>query len=967
MKKLAFIAAAVALLLGLGSCSGKYQTVKGDPLKTKIYTLDNGLKVYMSVNKEEPRIQTYIAVRVGGKNDPADNTGLAHYLEHIMFKGTEQFGTSDYASEKVYLDQIEELFNVYKGTTDPARRAEIYHQIDSLSYQASLISIPNEYDKLMSVIGATGSNAFTSNDVTCYTENIPANQIENWAKVQSDRFKNLVVRGFHTELEAVYEEFNMYLNDDQENAMIAIDSVLFKNHPYGKQTVIGTQEHLKNPSITAIKKQKATYYVPNNVAICLSGDFDPDNMVKIIEQYFGDWQPNPDIPKLTYAPEAPITKPVEKDVYGTEAEFVMMSWRYPGEKDLFDNEASALVTEVLYNGQAGLIDMDVNQQQKTLMAGAMNYDRTDYSEFILLGYPKEGQTLEEVRDILLGEVEALRSGNFDDDLLEAVKANLKLQYMQSLERNQSRVSMFMNSFIAGLEWGDYIQSFDRISKLTKEDVVAWAQKYLGADSYVLAYKRQGINPKSNKIEAPKITAIATNRDKQSDFLTEVQNTVVPPIEPVFVDFSKDLSTFTLKDGVDVVYKKNETNDIAQLVFRFYKGLLSDPALSLAFNYLSYLGTPERSAEEIAKEEYALACNHSFNVTSTYTSYSISGLSENIGKCLEIVEDLMANAVGNDDILEALKFDEIQSRMVAKQTQSSCESALYNYIMNGPQYVKDVTLTNGQVMSVTSDELLAKVKEFLGYAQEVLYYGPETETLVKEILSDVHITADSPVKLERKYETMRRVTEPAVYVAPYDSRQFNYIQFSNRGEAFDKSEAGNIQLFNAYFGGGMNTVVFQEMREARALAYHASAYLSTPATLKDEYSFYAEIGSQNDKLVQAVEAFDEIINDMPVSEAGFDIAKSNIESTLRTQRSVGARALNSYLSARDLGLTEPLAKTVFESLGSLDINSLVATQQKWVKDRTYVYGILGDPADLDMDFLKTLGPVTNLTLEDIFGY
>ena len=967
MKKFAMMAAALMLLLGLGSCSRKYETVKGDPIKTKIYTLDNGLKVYMSVNKEEPRIQTYIAVRVGGKNDPADNTGLAHYLEHIMFKGTEKLGTSDYAAEKVYLDQIEDLFNVYKGTTDPDQRLEIYHRIDSLSYLASQISIPNEYDKVMSVIGASGSNAFTSNDVTCYTENIPSNQIENWAKVQSDRFKNLVVRGFHTELEAVYEEFNMYLNDDQENAMIAIDSVLFKNHPYGKQTVIGTQEHLKNPSISAIKKQKATYYVPNNVAICLSGDFDPDNMVKIIEQYFGDWQPNPDIPKLTYTPEAPITTPVEKDVYGTEAEFVMMSWRYPGGKDIFDNEASTLVGEVLYNGQAGLIDMDVNQQQKTLMAGAMNYDRTDYSEFILLGYPKDGQTLEEVRDILLQEVEKLRSGDFDDDLVEAVKANLKLQYMQSLERNQSRVSMFMESFVAGLDWKDYIQSFDRISKLTKEDVVAWAQNYLGPDSYALAFKRIGVNPKSNKIEAPKITAIATNRDMQSDFLTEVQNTVVPPIEPVFVDYSKDLSMFSIKPGVDVIYKKNETNDIAQLVFRFYKGLLSDPALALAFNYINYLGTPDRSAEDIATEEYSLACNHSFNVTSTYTSYSVSGLSENIGKCLEIVEDLMTNAVADDDILEALKYDEIQARMVAKQTQSSCTSALLNYVINGPDFAKRTTLSNAQVMAMSSEELLAKVKEFLGYAQEILYYGPESEATLKTLLTDVHKTADSPVKLERQYEKMRRVTEPAVYVAPYDSRQFEYIQFSNRGEAFDKNEAGNIQLFNAYFGGGMNTVVFQEMREARALAYSASAYLSSPSTLQDEYSFYAQIGSQNDKLSQAVEAFDEIINNMPVSEAAFDIAKSNIESTLRTQRSVGVRALNSYLSARDLGLTEPLAKTIYESLGDLTIDNLVATQQKWIKDRTYVYGILGDPADLDMDFLKTLGPVTNLTLEDIFGY
>ena len=967
MKKLALIAAAIMLLLGLGSCSRKYQTVKGDPIKTKMYTLDNGLKVYMSVNKEEPRIQTYIAVRVGGKNDPADNTGLAHYLEHIMFKGTEAVGTSDYQSEKVYLDQIEELFNVYKQTTDPGQRTEIYHQIDSLSYLASQIAIPNEYDKLMSVIGATGSNAFTSNDVTCYTENIPSNQIENWAKVQSDRFKNLVVRGFHTELEAVYEEFNMYLNDDQENAMIAIDSVLFPNHPYGKQTVIGTQEHLKNPSITAIKKQKATYYVPNNVAICVAGDFDPDNMVKIIEQYFGDWQPNPDIPEFKYSPETPITAPVEKDVYGTEAEFVMMSWRYPGGKDIRDAEIADVVSEVLYNGQAGLVDMDVNQQQKTLMTGVMAYERVDYGEMICYGYPKEGQTLEEVRDIILEEIEALRTGNFDDDLVEAVLANVKLMYMRSLENNSARVNMFMESFIAGLDWKDYIGSMDRLSKLTKEDVVAWAQKYLGPESYVVAYKRQGVNPKSNKIEAPKITAIATNRDKQSAFLSEVQNSVVAPIEPSFVDYEKDLSKFQVKDGVDVIYKKNETNDIAQVVFRFDKGLYSDPALSLAFNYLSYLGTPDRSAEDIAKQEYRLACSHYFNVGSTNTSYSVTGLSENIGKSLEIVEDLIANAVPDEDILQSLKYDELRSRMVAKQTQSSCNSALRNYIMYGSEYVKNTTMTNDEVMAITSEELLSKVKEFLRYAHEVLYYGPDSESAVKSLIANGHKMADSPVKLERQYIAKRRVNEPAVYVAPYDARQFNYIQFSDRGEAFDKSEAANIELFNAYFGGGMNTVVFQEMREARALAYSASAYLASPSTLKDDYAFYAQIGSQNDKLVQAVEAFDDIINDMPVSDSGFDIAKSNVESTLRTERSVGAAVINSYLAARDLGLSEPIEKSVFESLGALSLDNLVATQQKWIKDRTYVYGLLGDPADLDMNFLKTLGPVTNLTLEDIFGY
>ena len=288
MKK-AFLAAALAImaLLAASCAKYKYETVKGDPLKTKIHTLDNGLKIYMTVNKETPRIQTLIAVRVGSKNDPHETTGLSHYLEHLMFKGTEQFGTSDYQAEKPLLDSIRTLFEVYRTKTDPAEREDIYHRIDSISYEASRIAIPNEYDKLMSIIGADGTNAFTSNDMTVYTEDIPANQVDNWARIQADRFIHPVIRGFHTELEAVYEEKNMSLTEDDSKAMEAIDSVLFAHHPYGLQTTLGTQEHLKNPSIINIENHRSNFYVPNNIAICASGDFDPDEFVATVEKYFG--------------------------------------------------------------------------------------------------------------------------------------------------------------------------------------------------------------------------------------------------------------------------------------------------------------------------------------------------------------------------------------------------------------------------------------------------------------------------------------------------------------------------------------------------------------------------------------------------------------------------------------------------------------------------------------------------------
>ena len=255
MKIKDILLAAVAIMLTLTSCNKqKYESVKGDPMQTRIYTLKNGLKVYLSVNKDEPRIQANIAVRTGSRNDPAETTGLAHYLEHLMFKGTKQFGTSDSTAEAPLLDEIEQRYEAYRLLTDPEERRQAYHEIDSVSQLAAQYNIPNEYDKLMALIGSDGTNAFTSYDVTCYEENIPSNEVENWARIQADRFQHMVIRGFHTELEAVYEEYNLYLSEDGEKMVNALLKKLYPTHPYGTQTTIGTQEHLKNPSITNIRE-----------------------------------------------------------------------------------------------------------------------------------------------------------------------------------------------------------------------------------------------------------------------------------------------------------------------------------------------------------------------------------------------------------------------------------------------------------------------------------------------------------------------------------------------------------------------------------------------------------------------------------------------------------------------------------------------------------------------------------------
>ena len=295
-----------------------------------------------------------------------------------------------------------------------------------MSYEASKLAIPNEYDKLMSIIGSEGSNAFTSDDVTCYVEEIPSNQVENWARIQADRFKNCVFRGFHTELEAVYEEKNMSMIDDTEKAIDALNAMLFPHHPYGTQTVIGTQDHLKNPSLKAIRYQKDTYYVPNNMAICLSGDFDPDEMVKIIEKYFGDWKANPNVPRRTIQPGRARHAAPLKDVYGFEGEFVLMGWRTPG-NPCEEARSPRSLSDILYNGLAGLMDLDVVQNpERAGGAVYLPYSRSDWGIILAQGIPKEGQSLQEVEDIVREQVYRLAAGDFPESLLEAAKANYRL-------------------------------------------------------------------------------------------------------------------------------------------------------------------------------------------------------------------------------------------------------------------------------------------------------------------------------------------------------------------------------------------------------------------------------------------------------------------------------------------------------------------------------------------------------------
>lgn len=955
--------------ISLGSCTSKYsyETVPNDPLKARIYTLDNGLKVYMTVNKETPRIQTYIAVRVGGKNDPAETTGLAHYFEHLMFKGTTNFGTQNYEIEKPLLAQIEEQFEVYRKTTDSLERKAIYAKIDSISYEASKYAIPNEYDKLMAAIGANGTNAYTSFDVTCYTEDIPSNQIDNWAKIQAERFENCVIRGFHTELETVYEEKNMSLTRDPRKVYEAVLSSLFPHHPYGTQTVLGTQEDLKNPSIKNIKEYYKKWYVPNNMAICLSGDFDPDQMIATIDKYFGGLKPNPDLPKLNLPKETDITAPIVREVFGPDAESVALAWRFPGAASK-DVETLQVVSQILYNGQAGLFDLDLTQQQKTLSSYCYPMAMSDYSALMMQGRPKQGQTLDEVKDLMLGELKKLRDGDFDEKMLEANINNFKLYQMQQLENNDARADMFVESFVNGSDWADEVTALDRMSKLTKDDIVAFANKYLKDNNYAIIYKKQGKDPNEKKMSKPEITPIVMNRDTVSSFLKEIQVSVVQPIEPVFLDYSKDLSQLKAKSDLPVLYKQNTTNDIFQLIYLFDMGSNNDKALGTAAQYLEYLGTADMTPEEVKSEFYRLACSFFVSPGSKRTYVVLSGLNENMPAAMELFEKLMANAQVNKEAYDNMAKDVLKARKDAKLNQMQNFSRLVSYATYGPKSPATNLLSESELTYMNPQELIDRIKELNSFKHRILYYGPSSQDDLLAIINKEHQVPEAlkDIPAGNNFEPLL-TPETKVFIAPYDAKQIYMSQISNKGEKFDPSAESGRQLYNEYFGGGMNSIVFQEMRESRGLAYSAWAGMLKPSYLTDPYTLRTQIATQNDKMIDAINTFNDIINNMPESEAAFKLAKDGMIARMRTDRTIKMDVIWDYISAQYLGQNVDSRIQLYNDVQNMTLKDVIDFQNKWVKGRTYTYAILGDKKELDMDALKKVGPVIELKQEEIFGY
>ena len=937
-----------------------YETVQNDKTGVRIYTLKNGLKVYLAKNDDAPRIQTYIPVRTGSNNDPSDNTGLAHYLEHMMFKGTSKLGSSDWEKEKVLIAQISDLYEKHKAEKDPEKKKAIYKKIDEVSQEASKYAIANEYDKAISSLGATGTNAHTWLDETVYKNNIPNNELEKWLKVEKERFSELVLRLFHTELEAVYEEYNRAQDNDSRLVNYELMDALFPKHPNGQQTTIGKSEHLKNPSMVAIHKYFDEYYVPNNYAMVLVGDLDFDKTIKLVDEYFGTFKFK-ELPMKKMVSEEPMTKIVERTVKSPSAPRLQMAWR----TDSYGTQEARLadlVANILTNsGESGLIDLNINQKQKALRALAYESAFKNYGAFSMVIVPKNNQTLDDAKKLLLEQIDLVKKGDFPDWLIPAIVNDMKIQRMKSYETADGLATQLYGTFINNQDWEQELNEINEYEKITKADVVKFANDFF-KENYVVIKKEKGVNDKLVRVENPGITPIKLNKESQSPFLKNILNEKSSEIKPEFIDYAKAIKTDKIGDK-KVSFVANKYNDIAQVHYIFPLGSDHDKELGLATQVLQCLGTDRFSAEDLKKEFFKIGITNDFRTAPDQLIISLTGLEENMPKGIELLKSWMQNAKPDQKVYQETVKTILESRDVAKKDKARIMNALSNYAKFGKESRFTDVVSKERLNAIKSEEMTKKIQDLLKMPYQIFFYGKDFNKFKNYAKSFVE---KETLKVPAKKIYPEPATEGKVFFTNYDMVQTEMSKVG-KGNNVDIKNFGKINVFNEYFGRGLSSIVFQEIRESKSLAY--SAYVSYAANGELNKPDYVTtyIGTQANKLPQAVNAMDELMANLPQIPAQFDNAKYSALKQIASARINRTNIFFNQLNLKKLGVDYDLRKDIYAEIGKLTLAELTNFYNTEVKPLKYNTAIIGKKENLDMDSINKMGTFQEVSLEEIFGY
>ena len=938
----------------------KVQTGTPDPLGVKEFKLKNGLTVWMNEDHSQPKVFGAVVVKAGAKDCP--NTGIAHYFEHMMFKGTDKIGTIDYASEKILLDSIALKYDELAATTDVAKRKEIQKEINDLSVRASDFAIPNEYDRLISKYGGSGLNAGTSYDLTVYFNEFSPQYFNQWAEVNSERLLNPVFRLFQSELETVYEEKNMYSDSFGNTALEKGLERFFAPHPYA-YPVVGSTENLKNPKLSEMRKFFQDYYVAGNMGLLLSGDFNTEEVMSVLESTFG----------RVRAGEAPVRHAAEPAVFNGREKFEVkiplpvvkarvLAWRgIPANHK--DEAALTIATRILNNeSSTGYIDK-LMVEGKLLAGGAMSQSFNDAGLIGVAIVPKLlFHSLEKAEDMVMNQVERVKKGDFSDELFSSLKMELERSYKLKLEDIDSRSQEMLGVFSQGKSWKEYLDEIKEVESITKEDVVAVANKYFN-ENYLALTKKTGNYPKDNLPKPGFAPIIPKNGEAKSKYAEELALTPVMKSRPRFLDFENDVKTLKIAPLATLYVTGNPINDIFSLDFEFGKGTLESKLISPLASYLSLLGTDSLTFDQFKGKLQNIGSTINFNAENDKFVMEVTGFDKNFDATLDLVKEFTKGVKADQKKMKQIVESKKVGDKAEKESPDEIASALLEYVRYGDQSSYINRLSYAETKALKGDQLVDEFKSVMKVECNIHYCGNLPSDVVasrikeKIDLGNITVASKTPV-----YRQPKTVDGAVVYFVEFPKASQSIIYGYAPG-GITSSEASRYAgaLFNNYFGGSMSSLVFQQIREFRSLAYRAGAKYSMPAFChRDKQGqFVASLSTQCDKTVEAVGVLDSLIKFMPVKAERVETARQDVVNEATNQYPPIRYRSSDIAALRKSGYNSDPNKDLVNAVNNMGIDQIVEFYNKNVKDNKVTYLVVGSSKKIDMKKLADYGRIVKL--------
>jgi len=934
--------------------------------KAKEFTLDNGLKVFLFHDSSMPDVLGAIVVRGGSSLDPENGEGTAHYFEHMMFKGSENLGTVDYKSEKVYLDSIRDTYDLLAlAGDDEVFRKALLKKIDRLSQKAAEYAIPNEFSKVMASIGSTSLNAYTTYEDIVYHNHFPKESMDQWLKIQLDRFSYPVFRLFQSELETVYEEKNMSMDNSFRNIFVELYKNFYPNSVYGKQTVLGSIESLKTPSISKMETYYKSYYVANNMALVLVGNFDAENVGAKINTTFGTMRQGGGEKEVTNS-ESDFDGRVVVKKKMSPIPIGILGFRTAPKGDK-DELVLEVISQLLTNEQStGLLDQ-LSLNNDLMFVQSIMDTHYDLGGSFIAYVPKPFvQSLKKGESLVLEQLEKLKKGEYSDDLLRAVIVNKQKEYTLGMEKADYQAQIIIDAFMSKQSAERRMNDLKQLDRIDKRTITAVANKYYG-DNYLAFQSKMGF-PKNKKIEKPDITPLKpANRNEKSSLAKKIYNMDADGIIPKYIDFNKDVISSDLNNNLHLYYTKNTLNNVYSMQLKVGVGTYKKPELELVSEYLNMAGIKDKGFKEFRTALQLTGTSINTSVDESYFYIEMTGFDANFTSDIRALKQLLTNTEHNEEALKKVVKNSSLDYKFMKSDLSMQSQALQKYALYGEKSSFLTKLSTKDLKKMKIEDVLASIHDMLKYGTEIHYVGGKPNEEVIETIAGVAmfpsqlIPSTSPVFLP-----LPTISENKFYFLNNKKAVQSHIRITIPSKVADADERKYINAFNKYFGLGMSSMAFREIREYRSLAYGVYAYVNAPFSFFNYTSVNAMMTTQGDKTNEAVGVFLNVLDSMPSQDKSFEIFKRSLLLSVNS-KAPSLRNKSKYVAYwKRQGYDKDPRKEEVKAIRKMSIMNLKSFHTAFVTNRKYVLSVVGDSKRIDMEQFKNLfGDYETLKLKQIY--